>query len=149
MKNLFLCVFSLIVLAAMQGCSSSGGSTNQGQGLSTSSVAVAVTPSSASMDAGASQVFKATVTGDSTDSGVSWAVTGGTLSAETTSSVTLTAPSAAGSVTLTATSKANASKIAKVAITVAAKAQIAIAKFPTAVDGKPYDATMSVTGGVA
>jgi hypothetical protein len=135
MKNLLLCGLSLIVLATMQGCGSSGGSSSS-QGLSTSSVAVAVTPTSASMDAGASEVFKATVTGDSTDSGVSWAVTGGTLSAESTSSVTLTAPASAGTVTLTATSKANASKATKVAITVAAKPQIAATKLPTAVDGK-------------
>ncbi len=101
------------------------------------------------MDAGASEVFKATVTGDSTDSGVSWSATGGTLSAESSSSVTLTAPASAGTVTLTATSKANASKSTKVAITVAAKPQIAVTKLPTAVDGKPYDANESVTGGVA
>src|ERR1700727_1569827 len=103
--------------------------------LSSSSVAALfLLPSSASMDAGSSQTFKATVTGDSTDEGVSWAVTGGgTLTNETSSAVTLTAPTTAGTTTLTATSKANAGKSTKVVVTVAAKPQIQVAKLPTAV----------------
>jgi Putative Ig domain len=101
------------------------------------------------MDAGTSDTFKATVAGDSTDSGVSWATTGGTLSNQSISGVTFTAPTSAGTVTVTATSKANASQSAKITITVAAKPQIQAAKFPTAVDGKTYDASVSVQGGIA
>jgi hypothetical protein len=102
------------------------------------------------MDAGSSATFKATVTGDSTSAGVSWTVAGGgTLSAETASSVTLTAPAAAGTVTLTATSKANSTKSSKVSIPVAAKPAINISKLPNAVVGKPYNAAMLVSGGVA
>src|SRR5215475_5275397 len=150
MKNVFLCIFSLFFLALMQGCGSSGGSSSQGQGLSTSSLTVAISPASASMDAGTSQVFKATVAGDSSASGVAWAVTGGgTLSNESSSSVTLTAPASPGTVTLTATSKANASKSAKVTIAIAARPQIQISKLPTAIQGQKYNATMSVQGGVA
>jgi hypothetical protein len=150
MKSVFLSLSSVAALFLMQGCGSGGGSTNQGQGLSASSVAVSVSPSSASMDAGSSQTFKATVTGDSTDEGVSWAVTGGgTLTNETSSAVTLTAPTTAGTTTLTATSKANAGKSTKVVVTVAAKPQIQVAKLPTAVAGKAYDAGLSVQGGVA
>ena len=150
MKNYFLSLSSLAALFLMQGCGSGGGSTNQGQGLSASSVAVSVSPSSASMDAGSSQTFKAKVTGDSTGEGVSWSVTGGdTLSDETSSAVTLTAPTAAGTTTLTATSKANSSKSTKVVVTVAAKPQIQVAKLPTAIDGRAYDAGLSVQGGVA
>jgi hypothetical protein len=148
MKNLFLCLISLLALAMMQGCGSSPASSSQS--LSASSVTVAVSPSKASMDAGASETFKATVTDDSTASGVSWAVTGGaTLTAESTSSVTLTAPATAGTVKLTATSKANVSKSATVSITVAAKPQIQATRLANGVSGKPYDASLSVTGGVA
>jgi hypothetical protein len=102
------------------------------------------------MAAGSSQSFKATVTGDSTGEGVSWAVTGGgTLTHETLSAVTLTAPTTAGTTTLTATSKANTSKSTKVTVTVTAKPQIQVAKLPTAVTGKGYNAALSVQGGVA
>ena len=150
MKNLFLCILSLVVLATMQGCGSSGHSSNTGQGLSTSSVTVTVTPSSASMDAGSSQVFKAVVTDDTTGGGVTWAVTGGgTLSAESSSSVTLTAPAAPGTVTLTATSKTDTTKSVKLTISVAAKPQIQVSKLATGIEGKPYSATMLVQGGVA
>jgi large repetitive protein len=148
MKNFFLCLCSLVTLFLMQGCGSSGGSRNQG--LSSSSVAVTVTPSSAAMDAGTSLNFKATVSGDSTSSGVSWAVTGGgTLSNQTTSSVTLTAPANPGTITLTATSKANTSKGTKVTVTVADKPQIGATPLPNGVSGQPYSAALSVSGGTA
>ena len=107
-RKVFLSVSSVAALILMQGCSSGGGSTGQGQSLSASSVTVAVSPASESMDAGTSDSFKATVTGDSTDSGVSWAATGGTLSNQTASSATYTAPTAAGTYTITAASKADA-----------------------------------------
>jgi hypothetical protein len=149
MRKVFLSVSSVAALILMQGCSSGGGSTGQGQSLSASSVTVAVSPASESMDAGTSDSFKATVTGDSTDSGVSWAATGGTLSNQTASSATYTAPTAAGTYTITAASKADAAKSAKVTITVAAKPQIQVSKLPNAIIGKAYDAGVSAQGGIA
>src|SRR5262249_33705442 len=104
----------------------------------------------ANMDAGETQVFQASVTGDASGSGVTWAVTGGgTLSNQSTTSVTLTAPSSAGTVTLTATSKAATSKTKVVTIKVAATPKIHASALPNGVSGKSYDAPLTVDGGTA
>ena len=150
MKQFFLSLSSLAALLLIQGCGSGGGSTNQGQGLSASSVAVSVSPSSASMDAGSSQTFKAKVTGDSTGEGVSWAVTGGgTLIERNLVSRNVDGPDDRRHNHPDGDFQSECQQSTKVVVTVAAKPQIQVAKLPTAVAGKAYDAGLSVQGGVA
>jgi parallel beta-helix repeat protein len=92
-------------------------------------LAVALSPSSASLAAGASLNISAAVTGSS-NLAVTWTVdgvAGGNASVGTVSgsgdSVTYTAPAAAGSHTVTATSTADATKSASATITVQASVQ--------------------------
>ena len=95
-------------------------------------VSIAVSPQTASLQAGASQTFTATVANDPQNKGVAWTFSGctgsgcGTLSASKSLSglpTTYTAPaqlSANATFTLTATSVADSSKAAAATITVAA-----------------------------
>src|SRR5207248_1110404 len=78
-------------------------------------VAVAISPTSASLQAGGTQQFTATVTG-TTNTAVTWSATGGTIS----SSGLYTAPSTAGTYTVTATSVADSTKSASARVTVTA-----------------------------
>jgi hypothetical protein len=79
-------------------------------------VAVTVSPTTASISTGATKVFTATVSG-STNQGVTWSASGGTIS----SAGLYTAPTAAGTYYVTATSQADSSKKAVATITVTAK----------------------------
>lgn len=84
--------------------------------LGTSSVSVAITPASASLQAGGAQVFSATVTGSSNQA-VTWGVVeaaGGNISA----AGLYTAPAAAGSYHVQATSGADPKKSALAAVVV-------------------------------
>jgi hypothetical protein len=81
----------------------------------TSEISVAITPNSASVQAGSNQPFTATVTGTS-NSGVTWAASGGTIS----SSGVYTAGNVAGSFTVTATSVADSTKHARATVTITA-----------------------------
>nr|WP_320133105.1 protease pro-enzyme activation domain-containing protein [uncultured Holophaga sp.] len=85
---------------------------------SSSSVGITASTSAAAAVLGKTLTLSATVTG-STNTGVTWAATGGTLSATSGSSVVWTAPSTAGSYTVTATSQADTSKTST--LTLAAK----------------------------
>jgi hypothetical protein len=76
-------------------------------------VAISITPLSASVQAGASQLFSAPVTG-STNTAVTWTATGGTI----TSGGLYTAGSTTGAYTVTATSAADPSKSAQSAVTI-------------------------------
>ena len=82
---------------------------------SPSTVTVAISPLTASVQTGAQQLFSATVTGSSNVS-VTWSATGGTVS----SSGLFTAGNAAGTYSVTATSVADSSKSAQAAVTVTA-----------------------------
>jgi hypothetical protein len=97
--------------------------------VATPTIVVSVSPSSASVQISASQVFTASVQNDSQNEGVTWNLSGsgcsgsacGELTNPTASSVTYTAPPTAPSpatVTLTATSAANSAKAANASITV-------------------------------
>jgi hypothetical protein len=109
-------------------------------------IAVAVSPGSASVQAnGGTQAFTATVTNDTQNKGVNWALSGagcsgatcGTLSATTSASgvaITYAAPSSVptpATVTLTATSVADGTKSAAATITVTAPPTIGVAVLPT------------------
>jgi hypothetical protein len=77
-----------------------------------SSVAITISPTSASLTTGGTQQFTATVTGSS-NTNVTWSVTGGKIS-----SGLYTAPSTAGTYTVTATAVADTTKSASATVTV-------------------------------
>jgi Zn-dependent metalloprotease len=76
-------------------------------------VAVTITPTTATVSTGATKQFTATVTGNS-NTAVTWTATGGTVS----SSGLYTAPASAGTYTVKATSVADTSKSASATVTV-------------------------------
>ena len=91
-----------------------------------SAVTLSVSPTSASLQPGATQQFSATVTG-STNAAVTWTATGGTIS----TSGLYTAPSTAGTYTVKATSVADNTKSASATVTVTAAPVIAVSITPT------------------
>ena len=110
-----LCALAVSLLATLTACGGGGGSNNIIPTVSISGQTSTVAPSG-------TMNLTATVTGDSTNSGVNWAVSGGgTLSAQTTTSVTYTAPSTIPNtgITITATSVANSAGGAQVFFLVA------------------------------
>src|SRR5271154_2867370 len=88
-------------------------------------VTISIPPGPYSVAAGAQQQFSATVTG-TTNTMVTWAATGGTIS----STGNYTAGNSAGSFTVTATSAAYTSKSAQIAVTVTAVAPPPVAPPP-------------------
>jgi len=122
-------------------------------GSSSTPPSVSVQASATTVDATDTVTLSATVTGDKNAAGVSWSVTGGgTLSGETTSAATYTAPAASSSalsVTVTATSVADTSKSATATITVPAAPAITTAALATATVGATYAQPLTATGGIA
>jgi hypothetical protein len=89
-------------------------------------VAISISPKTASLATGASQVFTASVTGSSNTS-VAWSTTGGTLAAAG-ATANYMAPPGAGTYVVTATSSADATKFASATVTVTApRPQVACA----------------------
>ncbi|HEV2206486.1 MAG TPA: hypothetical protein VGR36_08100, partial [Candidatus Acidoferrales bacterium] len=104
-------------------------------------ISVAVSPSTAAVDTGATQKFTATVSNDSANKGVTWALSGsgcsgstcGTLTNATSTSVAYAAPSSVPSsstVTLTATSVTDTSQSASAKITVMQSGSITVSISP-------------------
>ena len=123
-----LAVAGLAILIATSGCggaksSSSSGSPNPSPNPMPASISVSISPASATVAAGGTAQFSATVSGTS-NTAVTWSVdgvAGGNSSVGTISASGLyTAPSAAGSHTVTATSAADTSKSASASVTVTA-----------------------------
>ncbi len=113
----FLCILSTAwSLAGCTGTAGSPGSISNNPPAA-ATVAVSVTPSSASVQTGGTQQFSANVTG-TTNTGVTWSATGGTIS----SSGLFTAGTTAGTYAVTATSMADTSKSAQVPVTLTAPA---------------------------
>src|SRR6185312_9003484 len=92
-------------------------------------IAVSLSPTTANVTVGANQKFQATVSNDPANNGVTWSLSGsgcsgatcGTLTNQTTTSVTYTAPASAPSpatVTLTATSVADTSQTSSATVTI-------------------------------
>ena len=102
--------FLLAVGLLLAGCSDSDPSTPPDP------VRVTVTPPTATVGAGGTQVFTAAVTGSSNNS-VTWSASGGSLQSSGTQA-TLTAPVDGGTVTVTATSQADASASGSASVTV-------------------------------
>ena len=114
---------------------------------------VTVSPSTATVDPNDSTSLSAAVTNDSGNKGVTWTVSGaGTLSAQSTSSATYTAPAAtnsAQSATISATSVADPTKSATATITVPAAVSVATAMLPPALVGAPYSQLLAASGGIS
>jgi CSLREA domain-containing protein len=107
-------------------------------------VSIALSPTTASVGAGGTQQFTATVA-NSANSAVTWTTSGGTVSG-TGSTVTWTAPPTGGSYTVTATSAADPSRTAVSTVTVS---PVAIAVTPTTqvlYRGEPISITAAVSG---
>ncbi|MGA9669805.1 MAG: hypothetical protein WBQ94_11380, partial [Terracidiphilus sp.] len=96
-----------------------------GSGGSTPSISVTVSPNSASVAAGGTAQFTATVTG-TTNTAVTWTATGGTIS----SSGLFTAGSTAGAFQVKATSVQDTSQSATASVTVMAAAPISVTVSP-------------------
>ncbi len=142
-------ILSLLSLS-LAGCMLSGT-----QAATNPAVTVTLSPTSASVQAGHSQQFSATVSG-STNTGVTWAATGGSIS----SSGMYTAPVSAGSYLVTATSMADTTVSGSAAVTVTAAVSVSISpisasiltngtqQFTATVSGSSNTAvTWSATGG--
>lgn len=117
MTRNFIALVSASILFSLAGCG--GGSTKI-----PTPVTVAIAPSAATVVVGQNQTFTATVSG-TTNTAVTWAVTGGAGNGSITSAGVYTAPATVpnpASVTVTATSQADASKSASATVTVAATA---------------------------
>ena len=113
----FLFILSVALIVA--GCAGTAGSpgTVSNNPPAAATVSVAVSPTSASVQTGSTQQFSATVTGTS-NTGVTWSATGGTIS----SAGLFTAGTTAGAYAVTATSMANTAKSAQAAVTLTALA---------------------------
>jgi hypothetical protein len=106
-------VCALLTVLSLAACAASTKSTVADPPPST--VAITVSPTSASLQTGTTQQFTATVTGSSNKT-VTWTATGGTVS----SSGMYTAGNTAGTFSVTASSAADTSKKAEATITLAA-----------------------------
>jgi hypothetical protein len=128
-----------------------------GCGGSAAPISVAVTASVTTVDGADAVKLTATVTNDQNNAGVTWSVTGGgTLSNETVTSATYTAPAAGSSaqtITITATSVANTAESGTVTITI--PAMLAITSTGGAGGnlagqvGTAYSVQLSGSGGIA
>ncbi len=114
----YLCVLGVALsLAGCTGTAGSPGSVSSNNNPPPATVAISVTPSSASVQTGGSQQFSATVTG-TTNTNVTWSATGGTIS----SSGFFIAGATAGAYAVKATSLTDSSKSAQVPVTLTAPA---------------------------
>lgn len=138
MRTLVLCCLLALTLV-FTGCG--GGS---------KPIAVTLTPSTATLMATQTLAITATVAHDGKNAGVTWALTGsGALSAQTTTSVTYTAPatiSANTTATVTATSVSDATKVATLTINLQA---VIVSLTPNSAQTVDQGQTVSVTATVA
>ena len=107
-------------------------------------VAISLSPATASLQTGTQQQFNASVSG-TTNTGVTWTASGGTVSA----GGLYVAPSVAGTFTVTATSAADSSKSASAVVTVSQPAQVAISLSPATASlqtGRQQQFIASVSG---
>jgi hypothetical protein len=112
----FLCF--LLGTLSLAGCAGTAGSPGSVPNAPAKSViSVAINPPSASVQTGSTQQFSATVSGTS-NTGISWSATGGTIS----SAGLFTAGATAGTFAVTATSMGDASKSAQASVTLTAPA---------------------------
>ncbi|MGH9711256.1 MAG: cadherin repeat domain-containing protein [Candidatus Acidiferrales bacterium] len=148
LKRLF---FSLLAAIWLSGCGGSG----------PSSFVIVITPGTNQfVDQNQSVAFTAFVANDTSDSGVTWSLSGthcaaaacGTVTNSKPSSVTYVAPKSVGTllnVTLTATSVANNKTTATLNISVSPPPTISTTSLPGAVNGQNYHQQVVANGGVA
>jgi len=116
-----------------------------------STITITLSPTTApALNSGQTQSITATVANDSKNEGVTWSLSGpGTLSNQTTTSVTYAAPSnivTASSATVTATSVANTTITATLSITLNAVLGIVTTSLPSGTLGTSYQGVISATG---
>lgn len=140
MRNLALCFF-LATLLVITGCGSSG----------PKPIAVVVTPSGAqALDIGQSFNITVSVSNDPLSKGVTWTSSGvGTLSGQSATGATYTAPAtgAGGSATVTVASVADPTKLQTVNIVVTVPPTITTTSLSAAVVGTAYNQPIAETGG--
>lgn len=136
MRGVCVC---LVLFVAMVFASCGGGS----------SIGVALSPNSEGIDLGQSASITATVTNDSTNSGVSWTCTGAACPASIPTGSTFTfTPSVTGSAQFTAASVKQPSISKSTTITVNAVPSITTASLPNGVVGTAYSGgQIAATGG--
>jgi hypothetical protein len=142
-KSLVLIGILVLTALCLSGCG--GGS---------SPVSVAVTASTSTVDATDAVTLSAAVTNDKNAAGVTWTVSGGgTLSGQTTTAATYTAPAASStalSVTVTATSVADTTKTGTVTLTVPAAPAITTTSSALAgTVGTAYSVQLAGSGGIS
>jgi hypothetical protein len=140
-SRIFALVPFLVLSLGLVNCGGTTGSpTKPGAGV----VAIAIDPTSASLQPGSKQQFSATITGTS-NTGVTWTSTGGTVS----SAGLYTGGGTAGTFEVTATSAADTSKMATATVTLAAAAVVAVSINPTSASvqtGSTQTFSAKVTG---
>ncbi len=148
--SLATALFLALGITALNGC---GGGTTTPTGVTITG------PSNATIDPGNSANFSATVTGGPLNAGVTWTLTGctvtncGTLTNSTTTGVTYTAPTtvpAAFTVTLTAAAFSDASVTATSTLSVPVNPAITtpVGALPSATYAGAYTTTLAATGGI-
>ncbi len=132
---------SLVVVSTLTSC-----------GGSSSPIMVTVTAAASTVDGADSTTLTATVENDRNAAGVTWSTTAGTLSNETTTSATLTAPAATSAeqtITVTATSVAEATRTGTATVTVAAKPAVTTTSSSlTGSVGTALSLTLQAGGGI-
>jgi hypothetical protein len=118
-----LLLLGLVMIVGEVGCG--GNSSAPGASTTTTTPVVSLaTPPPATLTAGAQATLVAKITGDSTNSGVTWSCTPasscGSFSPSNTVGTTYTAPSMAGKVTITVTSVADSAVSASATVTITA-----------------------------
>ncbi|MDE3062520.1 MAG: putative Ig domain-containing protein, partial [Acidobacteriota bacterium] len=119
---------------------------------SSSPIGIAFSQSSLTVDGSDSVKISVTLTNDSKAAGVTWTATGGTLSNQTTTSVTFTAPAATASAqtaTVTATSVSDTTKSQPITITIPAAPAVSTGSLAAATVGTPYSVTLAGSGGIS
>ena len=118
-----LCGFAFAMIVALMGCAGSHSSNTNGGNTGSSAISVSISPASATVAAGATQQFSASMQ-NSSNQNVTWSVDGvsggNSANGAVNSSGLYTAPATAGSHSVTATSAADTSKSATAKVTVTA-----------------------------
>ncbi len=145
--------FAVVVLLSGLATLLTLGLSGCGGSSSTQPIGVGLTASSRGIDQAQTVSITASVTNDAKNAGVQWSVSGGgTLSAQTTTSVTYNAPAAVASAftaTVTATSITDSTKSASVQIKVNPLPAITTTSLPAATAGVAYSATLGESGGTS
>jgi len=149
--SILILILILTLLIASLGCAvlANPSASTHGTGPATqqnSEIRIVISPTSVSLRAGAQQAFSASIS-NTADTGVRWAVNGGTISSE--GVFTAPAQPASISVVVTATSVADPSKQASATVTFVAPStlKIATSSLPGATSGTSYSIAFSAVGG--